>query len=319
MSRFIRNTAVLAKAEVTYGTDPVPTGSANAMLASNVTSNPLNAENVDRALLREYFGASEELVGIANMTLQMDVELAASGTLGVAPAWAPLLRACGAAETITTDELVEYNPITDDADSVTIYWYDSGVVHKMLGARGRAQFNMSLGGKPVITYNFIGLYGGVTAAVLPTTDYDDFQVPLVVTNANTGDVNLGCTYTAGVLSSGTDYPSRGLEVDGGSQVEHVALLGDESVDLTGRTTVGKLQLALTAAQEVTFATNVRANTLQSLGFVHGTVAGNICVFYGPSVQLTNYSKADYKGRRLLGYDARFLPDAGNDEWVLALR
>src|SRR5205085_5950126 len=123
INRFIRKTALTAKIETTYKTDPTPTGAANAMLVSNVEVNPYNAENVDRALLREYFGASEQLVGVANLQVSFDVELAGAGAAGTAPAWGPLLRACSVAETVTAGNRVEYNPITDSPESVTMYWY----------------------------------------------------------------------------------------------------------------------------------------------------------------------------------------------------
>ena len=35
--------------------------------------------------------------------------------------------------------------------------------------------------------------------------------------------------------------------------------------------------------------------------------------FAPKVQLINPSKEDKDGRRLIGYDLRFLPNAGNDE------
>lgn len=319
VNRFIRKTAMLAKIETTYKTDAAPSGAANAMLVSNVTVNPYDAEVVDRALLREYFGASEQLAGVANLKVSFDVELAGSGAAGTAPAWGPLLRACSAAETISVGNRVEYNPITDNPESATIYWYDHGVVHKLLGCRGNAQFKLDLAGKPVISYNFIGLYGGLSATSVVSTTLTAFQKPLVVTDTNTGDITLGCTYSAGALSSGTAYPSKGLNINVGNAIEHVAILGDESVDVTGRESTGSLQLALTAAQEVTFLATVQANTTQSLGFVHGTAAGNIITVYTPAVQLTNYSKQEHKGRRLIGYDARFLPSAGNDEWLLVVK
>ena len=37
MPRFIRNTVILAKTEVTYGLDPTPSGAANALLVSNLS------------------------------------------------------------------------------------------------------------------------------------------------------------------------------------------------------------------------------------------------------------------------------------------
>lgn len=319
VNRFVRKSAVLAKVETTYKTDAIPTGVANAMLVSNVSAEPFAAENVDRALLREYFGGSEQLAGVVNQKLSFDVEIAGSGTAGTAPAYGTLLRGCGCAETISVGNRVEYNPITDNPESNTIYWYDSGVVHKLLGARGNVQFKLNLAGKPVMSYSFIGLYGGVSAASVVSQTLTAFKKPLVVSDINTGDVTLGCTYSAGGLSGGTAYPSAGLELDAGQKIEHVALLGDESIDLTDRESTGSVQLALTAAQEVTLAAAVQNNDTQALGFVHGTTAGNTIVLFGPAVQLTNYSKKEHKGRRLIGYDLRFLPSVGNDDWLLVAK
>ena len=87
MPRYIRNTVILAKIETTYKTDSAPTGAANALLVSNVTINPLNANNVNRELIRAYFGGSEDLVGTAYLEATFDVEFQSSATLGTAPAW----------------------------------------------------------------------------------------------------------------------------------------------------------------------------------------------------------------------------------------
>jgi cell wall assembly regulator SMI1 len=99
-NRLIRNTAILAKIEVTYGTDPTPTGGSNALLVSNLTINPINAQNVDRDIIRAYLGGSEQLLGTRYQEMSFDVEMVGSGTVAVAPAWGPLLRACGMGETI---------------------------------------------------------------------------------------------------------------------------------------------------------------------------------------------------------------------------
>jgi hypothetical protein len=62
-TRYIRNTAILAKIESTYGTDSTPTEGANAILISNCQHQPAERANVDRDLVRPYMGASEQLVG----------------------------------------------------------------------------------------------------------------------------------------------------------------------------------------------------------------------------------------------------------------
>lgn len=322
MARFVRNTAILAKIEATYGTDSAPTGAANALLVSNVTANPLNATNVDRDIIRGYLGASEQLVGTAFVELSFDVEIQSSGTAGTAPAFGPLLRAAAFAETITLtagQERVEYNPITDSMESVSIYYYDSGALHKLLGARGSFDIAMGVGERPVFRFRFVGKDGGISAAANPALTLTAFKKPAVITDTNTGDVTFGAAYTTGTLSGGTAYTSRGMELSSGNDVQFIPMLGSENVEITNRAFTGKLALDLTAAQEVTFMGTVKANTTQSMGFQHGTTGGSVSIVYAPAVQIINPAKEDLNGYRLIGYDMRLVPSAGNDEIKLCFR
>lgn len=308
-----RDLAILAKIETTYGTDATPSNTTNAILVSNVTVNPLNAQNVKRDLIRPYIGGSEELVGTAYLEASYDVELQASGSLGVAPAWGPLLRACGFAETITASTLVEYTPITNNVESLTQYVYDSGVLHKLLGSRGNAQFKMNVSERPVMSFNYQGLDGGISAVSNPSVTLTPWKTPQVITDANTGDITIGCTYTAGALSGGTAFPSRGIELNLGNSINFTPLLGGETIDLTQREIVGTISFDLTAAQEVSNMGIVKANTLQSLGFIHGTTSGLKVGVFLPSVQLVNPQKDSINGKRLIKYQIRAVPNTGNDE------
>lgn len=315
--RYIQNTCILAKRETTYGTDAVPTGGANAIDVSAVTVNPLNAQNVSRDLLRPYFGASEELVGTAHKTLDYSTEIAGSGTLGVAPAFAPLLRACGLAEIITANALVEYQPVSSNFESVSQCVYDDGILHKLLGSRGTFEADFGLGNIPRFAWKWLGLDGGDSVGVPGATNYNAFQVPQVVTDANSGDITLGGTYSAGVISGGTTYGSTGLTFSLGARTGYTPLLGSQEIDLSGREVTGSVQLDLTAAQEVAFLNSVRANTRQSLGFAHGTFAARKVALFFKAVQLTNPRKTELNGRRMQTYDFRAVPVNGNDEMVIA--
>lgn len=320
MARYVRNTAVLAKVETSYGTDATPTGGSNAMLVSNLSINPLNAGNVDRDNIKAYFGASEQLVGTAYVECGFDVELVGRGTAGIAPAWGALMKACGWSETTSSGTRVEYLPTTPGTDAATIYWYDAGAgdgtgaLHKLLGARGTFQIKATIGIRPVLSFRFIGIDGGLTAAAVASTTLTSFQTPQVITDSNTGDISLNGTYaTTPAYSNGTAYVSQGLEIDAGNQVQHTPLLGGETVDITGRTVTGRFNLDLTGAQESSFMTSVKANTTTSFGFNHGTATGYRTMLYGPAMQLTNPQKADVNGRRLISFEARFVPSTGNDE------
>ena len=319
MSRNVRNQVGMAKIEATYGVDSSPTGTANAILFSKPKLTPLSANNVDRDLVRPYFGGSEQLVGTRYVQAEFTVELASSGTLGTAPAFGPLLRACAMAEVIIATTRVDYTPITNSQESVTIYWYDDGVLHMLKGARGTFKLSANSGERPELAFTFQGLYSNPSAAIPGTVSFASFVTPLVVTDANSGDAIFGATVSATgapAITGGTAYPSLGLELDIGNTVSFTPLLGGETVDITQRAVGGSLKLDLTAAQEVSFYTTVLAATLQAVSFQHGTTSGNKVIVHQPSVQLYQPTKEELNGRRLIGYSTRGVPTpggTGNDE------
>lgn len=316
MTRLIRKTAILAKLEATYGVDATPTGVANALMVSNLSINPLNAQNVDRAIIRAYLGASEQLVGANYVEMGFDVELVGSGTVAVAPAWGPLMRSIGFAEVITAATRVDYVPISDNFESCTIYWYDDGVLHKAVGVRGTASMKLTVGEKPVISFKFMGLHGGESAVTAPSTTLTAWQVPQIVIDANSGDLTLDATHvatTAPALTAGTPYPSQGLTIDLGITTPFQPLLGGETVPITDRQVTGAVKLDLTAAQEVSMLNDVRATTKHSIGLIHGTVANNKVMVFMPAAQFTEPTKEELNGQRLCGYKLRAVPVSGNDE------
>lgn len=315
MSRLIKKTVILVKPEVTAGTDSVPTGAANAIQAMDLQITPLDAANIDTNIINPWFGNSPSLVGTASVKCSFSVLLAGAGAAATAPAWGALLLGCGNAETtgLTTPNRVEYLPATDSLKTVTIYWYDDGLLHKLLGAFGNVKLSAKSGEAPKLTFDFVGIDGGVSATANATAVLSGWKMPVGITKANVTDIQLGCTYAAGALSGGTSYNSSGLTLDWGNAVNFAPLLTTEQVVLTDRKMTGTVSIELSAAQEVTQMAAVKANTLQGLGFVIGTATGNKIMLHLPSVQLINPKKEEFNGMRLIGFDLRALPVDGNDE------
>jgi hypothetical protein len=314
MPRLIRKTAILVKTETTYGTDSVPTGAANAMLVSNASFN-LSYNNVERNFIRPFFGGSGQLAGTRFVEISFEIELANSGTAGTAPAWGPVLRACGMAESVlATPARVEYTPVSASFSSVSIYYHLDGVRRVALGCMGNVEIMLNEGAAPMLRFSMVGLDGGRTATADPTVTLTAFRAPQVVTDVNSGDINLGCTYAAGALSSGTVFPSRGLSINLQNTVSRKALLGGQAVQISDRNVQGSMQLDLTAAQEVSFQTDINANTNTTLGFTHSTGAGVGIVLHAPQVQRIDPTDQEYEGDVHSGLSLRFTPTtAGNDE------
>jgi len=314
MPRYIRNTVILAKVETTSGTDAVPTGVADAVLVSDMSITPLDAANVNRDLVRGYFGGSEQLVATASIKVAFTVELAGSGTAATAPQWGDLLLGCAMAESLlTSPNRVEYLPASTSLKSLTIYYYDDGVLHKLLYAMGSCRLSAKIGERPTLQFEFTGIDGGISAAANATPTLTAWKTPPTMAKANVVDITLGCTYATGAIASGTVYASTGLTLDLGNQVSYVPLLSSERVDITNREISGHMDLDLTAANEVTFMATVKANTTQGLGITIGLSAGNKIIIHAPAVQLINPTKQELNGSRMVGYDLRLVPVSGNDE------
>lgn len=317
MPRYLRNTVILAKLETTYGQDATP-AAADALLVSDA-SIERRYDNVDRELIRGYLGGSEQLAGTRSVQIEFTVELAGSGAAGTAPAWGRLLRACGMAETVTTGQRVEYNPVSAQFESLTIDYYLDGLRHKALGCRGTFELSERIGERPTLRFAFTGLDGGASAVSNPSPNLSAWQRPLVVTDPNTGDILLGCTYSTGSLSGGTAYVSRGLELALGAGVQFVPMLGGDRVEITTREATGRMMLDLTAAQEATMLSDISANTLVSVGLQHGSTPGHIIVVFAPAVQRINPRIEELEGLALFSADLRLTPSAGNDELRICAR
>ena len=319
MPRLIKNTIVTAKVQTTAGADAAPTGAANAVLMSEGSITPLDAQAIDRSLIRGYFGGSEQLVGPASVKLTYAVELAGSGVAGTAPAWGQLLQGCAVAEGIlTTPARVEYTPVSTSLKMLTQYYYDDGALHKLLDSMGNCTLSAKVGERPMLRFEWTGLDGGIAVAPNATGVFTPWKKPVALTKANVIDITLGGTYAAGALSGGTVYNSTGLELNFGNVVNFSAMLSTETVDISDRQSTATIELELTAAQEVAMMASVKANETQALGFTIGTAAGNKVLVFAPAAQLTNPRKSELNGKRLIGFDVRLVPVNGNDEWRIVV-
>lgn len=323
MSRFIRNTAIQAKIETAYGTDPGTWTATDALLIANASYAEVQ-EPLSRDLIRPYFGASEHLQVTGRRRITFSVELAGSGTAGTAPAWGILLRACGMAQALTASTMAVYSPVSTAQESISIRYAVDGILHTAVGCRGTATLKLLAYDKPMIEFSFEGLDTvASTAAAVPATDFTAWKKPLPVIPANSAEVRLGGTYASGtgVISGGTALASRGMEVMIGNQIGKINLLSGESVDLTNREVTGRMTNFLSAADEVTYRSAIRANTTTTLGFQLGTTAGAIVGVFGANVQRVDPQNEDYEGRSMLSTSLRFLPSgtAGNDELRIIAR
>jgi hypothetical protein len=315
-TRFIKKTVILAKTETTQGVDATPTGAANALQVFDVSISPVELKSVSVEYLSAWFGAAMMLPGATFTKISFSVPLAGSGTAATAPAWGALTLACANAETtgLLTPNRVEYLPATDLLKYATLYYYDDGLLHSVLGCMGTQKMSVKAGEVGKLIFEFIGVSVTPTAVANATPVLTAWKIPVPITKANVTDISLGATYATGALSGGSPYNSTGFTLDWGNKTDFVPMLTTEEVVMDGRKLKGAMSLELSAAQEITQIAATKAGSTQSFGFILGTATGNKLMFHAPAMRWTGYKKGSVSGKRIIDLDFELDPVSGNDEF-----
>lgn len=312
-----RKRVILAKTETAYGTDSVPTGAANAILVRNLEVTPLEAEVVSRDLVRPYLGASDQILAATQVQVSFEVELQGSGTAGTAPAYGPLLRACGLAETTVATTSVTYRPVSGAFESVSIYVQlqqdvaGNSPLHRITGARGNVEFTLNAKSLPVMRFTFTGVFNAVTDAANVTATYTSFRTPLAVNRVNTPTFSF--MGFAGIMSE------FGLNLN--NEVTYRNLVGSESVLITNRAAGGTAVFEAPTITAKNFFADAIGTTLGNLSLIHGSTAGSIIEFASTgTVDITNPSFTEMDGIVMMSVPYVLVPTtAGNDEFSLIVR
>lgn len=303
-----RKRLILAKTETTYGTDPTPTGSANAILVRNLEITPLQADTVTRDLIRPYLGNSDQLLAQTRVEVTFEVELAGSGAAGTAPAYGAVLKACGLSETVVATTSVTYAPVSSSFSSVTIHFHNDGIRHKVTGCRGTFELSAEVGQIPVISFTMTGIYNAPTDESLPTPTYANQAAPLIFKNGNTS--NFSIFSYSGCLQS--------LSFQIANEVVYRELVGCNKESLiVNRAPAGDVVIeAPTIAAKDFFAIATGSST-GSISFQHGATAGNIVTFTAAQSDIGQPSYSDQDGIQMLNLPYVAVPtSAGNDELSL---
>ncbi len=309
MPKLVRKKTILLKAESSYGTDPTPTGSANAVLVRDLTVEPIVSDEVSRDLIRGFLGNQEVLLANQRVNVNFDVEMSGSGTAGTEPKWGPAMLACGTAVT-TTSSANTYAPVSSSFGSCTIYYNTDGVNHKITGARGTFSINCEVGQIPTISFSMTGIFNAPTDTALPSTTYSNQASPLVFKNGSTSAFSIFAF--SGVLQSWT------FEMN--NTVGYRELVGGtKEVIITDRSPGGTAVVEAPALSDHNFFTDATGTATGSNTFLHGTTAGNKITISCPQSDLSAPTYSDSDGIVMLNLPYMATPtSAGNNEFSLAI-
>lgn len=138
MSISAKQSLLLGKIEATPGVDAAPTTVADAIRVIGRPKLTVNAPLMESDALKTTFG--KPVAGIVDeQSLQLEVEfyIRSGGVLGAMPDWGPIAHAASHTVTANAGTNVTINPITAlgaSRHTSTFYWYDDGVLWKLVGA-----------------------------------------------------------------------------------------------------------------------------------------------------------------------------------------
>ena len=310
MSKKMRNVVMLLALQTGAGVAATPTTAANAVLAQNVSAQPVSAEFAKRNNVKPYLGNMGSVQVAVHAEISFDVELAGAGTAGTAPKYGPLLRACAFSETITAGTSVVYAPITNSMECATLHYILDGVLYKMTDAQGTVSFELNAKGIPVMKYRFIGLYSTPSDVAPPASvDYSGFKDPVAVNAANTPTMAL----------HGFNGKTQSFSLDMANTLVYRNLVNYEGIMITDRQPTGSMTMELESVATKNWYTAIAAGTLGALAITHGKTAGNIIELACPKVQLLDPSISDSDGIAMLTTKLEIQPNTGNDEFILTVR
>ena len=295
---------IQAKAEATYGTDPV-LAAADAVLAMDLTLRPLEGDYQGRDFATGFEGARAEDLFNVHAAAEFSVEAAGSGAAGDAPSYAHLLKACGLSETISAGVSATYSPTPADASygSVALAMRTAQTLQTVLGARGALSFTAETSRKPKFEFDYRGIFGAPVAPGAFTPDFSAWGEALECSPANMSAVTFG----------GVELCVRSFSVSDGRTARRGQFMNCDETDIVTRRFTGQMTVEMPAIGDLDVIGLAKAGTLSPLVWEIGSAAGEVLRIAGPKVQIKYGGEQNIEGVLGVNLDLVFTPDQGDDE------
>lgn len=306
-----RKTVILAKIESSYGTDSVPTASANCILIKDPQIKP-KGETIVRDFLRASLSPMPVAIGLKEVEVSFKTELRGTGTRGQLPTFGwegVLFRSCGMSETVAASTSITYAPVSTNFESCTIYCYKDGLRHIVTGCRGTYKIKAEVG-KPIeVEWKFNGLYQVPTDNAPSATTVSSVQ-PAVCLSAG---FSVG-GYAAVLESVEIDIANT---IAARKSINHSAGIVEQVI--TGRDTKGSFNPLAVLEATHPFWANWNASTQLALNLGPiGATSGNIVTITAPKAQYMELNYGDRNGELTYDVPMRLAQNTGDDELSIVI-
>lgn len=297
---------ILAKVEVTYGTDSVPVEATDAKLVENIGWSNEGLRMNERPAVRQNIGMLQMVFGGTLRSITFDVEIKGSGgAVDDVPELGTLLRGCGFGETVNVAADVQYAPVSTGHESLTIYYFQDGIRHVLVGCRGNASFNLETGALGKISFTFTGHLVGVTDVALPAA-------PVYQTNVPPPLINV--PFSIGAYSAIINALQFDVSNTVATPPDMSASDGYSEVRITQRDVQGSYDPEAVLVSVDDPFTDLQAGTLLAVTTgVIGSAVGNRIQVDMPAAFEKDVSPGDRDGIRTYDIPLGFAESAGDDE------
>ncbi len=302
MARKSRKKIIAYGVESVYGTDALSSGTTQYVLGRDFSITPMAGESSELDYDDGKLGNSGEIVTELYVTIEFTVDFASSGSATEVAPWGDLMTACLRKLTSKkqtpdgTDETL-YEIDDGSTASLTLYYYQSGVLHKITGARGSLSLSAKAKSFAGIKFAFTGIHGVVSSQAVPDGVFSKWQTPLKV-----GVENSACTL------DGKAAKMISLDYDQANQVVYQEYVGHEEVVITDFKPTGTLVIEAPDLSTLDVFALAKAGGEHTLVFANGP-KGNQVEWSSNKVQLGRPTYGDQDGTQTYSIPLRIIGDS----------
>jgi hypothetical protein len=223
----------------------------------------------------------------------------------ITPTWSSTLTLGDYWDILLLEPGIHYTPISTGFESVTIYMYMDGILHKVTGCMGTVVFNGEAGNFGTAQFTFTGQYIAPIDMSLPTGAVFESTIPQQIELAELG------------LQGSDDLCAQSFSIDMQNQITPRDCInasdGFNGVRLTTRSPQGTVNPETTLAVNFDAWAKMSASTAMSFHVKVGTTAGNKVRFISDSAQISGITYGDRNKLRVYQASLRFSQYSGDGD------
>lgn len=300
MARKARKKVIAYAPETVYGQDAIQSGTPKYLLGREFSITPMAGESTALDYDDGLLGRSGEIVTELYVTVEFTVDFASGGAATVAAPWGELMAACLRKTTPDVAENV-YSIDDESTGSLTFYYYQSGVLHRVVGARGSLSLSAAAKSFGGIKFTFTGLHSVVESAALPAANFTAWKTPL----------KIGVENSAFTID-GAAVKMISLEYDQANTVVYQEYVGHEEVLITDFVPTGTLVIEAPTLDVLDVFALAKNASEHAVVFTNGPV-GDQVEWSSTRVQFGRPTYADQDGTQT--YSIPIMPLGNSDKFA----